>query len=228
MNDAPMQKRPPVPAVCERLARLRDERGWTQAYVAKHLGIERDRYAKYERRTPLPQQFIRPAAELFGVDPMTFVVDDDMPDDGFVAQPTAVTSATELPRDLAVFGSAMGGDDGAFELNRDTVQYVERPAYLAGVKNAYGVYVQGDSMSPRFEAGWLVYVNPNMPLRRGDNVVVQIKPKAPGDPPLAYVKVFDRRANGQLFVTQFNPVKELSWPQDEVLSVHRIVGAEIV
>jgi len=75
-----------------------------------------------------------------------------------------------MPRNLPVYGCARGGVDGSFEMNGQGMDYVERPPSLAGARNAYAVYVQGDSMSPRFEAGWLLHVNPNRPVRRGDNV----------------------------------------------------------
>ena len=135
----------------------------------------------------------------------------------------------ELPaapprRTLPVYGSAMGGSDGAFEMNGQTVEYVECPPSLEGANSAYGLYVQGDSMHPRFEPGWLVHVNPTRPVRRGDSVVVQIRPPDPDTPPLAYLKVFDARTPSELVVIQYNPPGEMRWPLDEVVSVHRVVG----
>lgn len=41
-------------ALCERVKRLRVERGWTAEQMAKALGIPPDRYRKYENRSPLP------------------------------------------------------------------------------------------------------------------------------------------------------------------------------
>jgi SOS-response transcriptional repressor LexA len=129
-----------------------------------------------------------------------------------------------MPRNLPVYGCARGGIDGSFEMNGQGMDYVERPPSLAGARNAYAVYVQGDSMSPRFEAGWLLHVNPNRPVRRGDNVVVQIKPADEHAPPLAYIKLFEATTPTKLIATQFNPQKELEWPLEEVVSIHRVVG----
>jgi SOS-response transcriptional repressor LexA len=144
--------------------------------------------------------------------------------DGFVPAPLEVPARGSLPRDLPVYGSAVGGLDGSFEMNGQVVDYVERPPSLGGARNAYGIYVQGDSMSPRFEAGWLVLVNPSRPVRKGDNVVVQLKGPDEHAAPLAFLKVFDARTPSQLVVRQFNPPRALEWPIGEVISMHRVVG----
>ena len=137
--------------------------------------------------------------------------------------PIEVPARGSLPRDLPIFGQAMGGADGSFEMNGQVVEFVERPPSLGGARNAYGIYVQGDSMSPRFEAGWLVLVNPSRPVRKGDNVVVQIKGAAE-HAPLAFLKVFEARTPTQLVVRQFNPPRMLEWPVTDVISMHRVVG----
>lgn len=144
--------------------------------------------------------------------------------DGFLPMPVDVPARGSLPRDLPVYGSAVGGVDGSFEMNGQVVDYVERPPSLGGARNAYGIYVQGESMSPRFEAGWLVLVNPSRPVRRGDNVVVQLRGHDEHSAPLAYLKVFESRTPTLLVVRQFNPPRMLEWPVSEVISMHRVVG----
>lgn len=111
-------------------------------------------------------------------------------------------------------------------MNGSVIDYVEMPPALASAKNPYGVYVTGESMSPRYEPGWLLHVHPHRPPRPGDNVVIQIRPKDEFSPPLAYVKVLVSwtKFEGKLVVKQFNPTKELSWDSDDVVSVHKIVG----
>lgn len=130
----------------------------------------------------------------------------------------------QMPRNLPIYGSARGGVDGAFEMNGQSMDYAERPPSLTAARNAYAVYVQGDSMWPRFEPGWLLHVNPNRPVRKGDNVVVQIKADDEHSPPLAYVKVYDCTTPTKLVVRQFNPQKNMEWPLDQVVSIHRVVG----
>ncbi|EME71410.1 C repressor protein [Paramagnetospirillum caucaseum] len=148
-------------------------------------------------------------------------------DDGFVARAIPIPTQAQMPRTLPVYGLAQGGDDGAFEMNGSVLDYVEMPPALAGTKNPYGVYVSGESMSPRYEPGWLLHVHPHKPARPGDNVVVQIRARDEHSPPLAYVKVLvsdHHKSGGKLIVRQFNPDKKLVWEGQEVVSVHKIVG----
>lgn len=90
---------------------------------------------------------------------------------------------------VKAYGHAMGGEDGEFILNGNEMGDVLAPPSLQGVANAYAVYVAGDSMEPRYDAGEVVFVNPQAPVRKGDYVVAQIAGKD-GEPPLAYVKRF--------------------------------------
>lgn len=41
-------------ALCARVKRWREEKGWTAAQMATALGVPPDRYRKYEVRSPLP------------------------------------------------------------------------------------------------------------------------------------------------------------------------------
>jgi hypothetical protein len=45
-------------AICARVHRLRNERGWTAAQMATALGVPPERYRKYEYRSPLPHYLI--------------------------------------------------------------------------------------------------------------------------------------------------------------------------
>lgn len=147
-------------------------------------------------------------------------------DDAFVAHPVPVPVLSSLARNLPVYGLVQGGSDGAFEMNGSIIEYTETPTSLTGVRGAYGVYVSGESMSPRFEPGWLLHVHPHKQPRVGDNVVIQIRPRDEHEPPLAYVKTLVSwdRSGGRLVVQQFNPPKELTWDGADVVSVHKIVG----
>jgi len=80
------------------------------------------------------------------------------------------------PRDLPILGQSRGGDDEYFFGNgADVLSLTYRPIELLNVATAYAVYVHGDSMSPRFEPGELLYVDPVRPARPGDDVVIQMQ-----------------------------------------------------
>lgn len=139
-------------------------------------------------------------------------------------QPNAVVGAkitTSGPM-IPVYGSAVGGLDGEFEMNGSLLYEIMAPPSLAPVKNAYAVQVVGDSMEPRYFDGEVVFVDPTRRVKRGDFVIVQVRREEEG-PLLAYVKRFIRHNVNELILEQYNPAKELRFNSNEVHSVHFIV-----
>lgn len=123
---------------------------------------------------------------------------------------------------IPVYGHAAGGKDGEFPLNGNRIGEIPAPSPLRGVRDAYAVYVVGNSMEPRYFSGEAVFVNPRLPVRRGDFVVAQIAGDE-GSAPLAYVKRFAAKEIRSIRLEQFNPRKVLVFPAQKVVSVHRIV-----
>ena len=72
--------------------------------------------------------------------------------------------------DLPILGSGVGGDEewGIFVDNGDVYGYTRRPGNLVGVGGAYAIYVVGKSMTPRYEHGEMLHVNPFKPVNPGD------------------------------------------------------------
>lgn len=91
---------------------------------------------------------------------------------------------------------------------------------MAGVKEAYAVYMVGDSMQPRYRAGWLLYVNPFKPYRTGRDVVVY---KVNG---AVLVKEFVRANDAEIIVQSLNPPTEIVIPREQVREIHLITGSE--
>ena len=55
-------------ALCARVHRLRNERGWTAQQMATALNVPPERYRKYEYRSPLPHYLIERFALIVGRD----------------------------------------------------------------------------------------------------------------------------------------------------------------
>lgn len=130
-------------------------------------------------------------------------------------------------RDLPVMGTVVAGSDGMFLMNGQVHDYIERPPALQGVSGAYAVYVSDTSMVPRYFPGETLHVHPGRAVTRGDDtfVVVQLKPEAEGEAPRALVKRFRSQTAGTLVLDQFNPACDLTFPLDQVESVHLIIWA---
>lgn len=163
----------------------------------------------------------------FGVDPLWL-----MAEDGIVSaanqndSPNAVVGAKLVGRGrtIKVYGRAVGGVDGEFEMNGSVLYEIMAPPILSDVNGAYGVQVSGDSMSPRYEDGEVCFVDPDRRVKKGDYVIAQIRLDEHG-PLLAYVKKFIRHNAEELVLSQFNPEKELRFAAPCVVSVHYIALA---
>jgi len=148
------------------------------------------------------------------------------------ARPTSVPESpvpeipapASLSRDLPVRGTAVGGEDAGFDFNGEVVDYVRRPPGLAGTQRAFAVFASGDSMSPRYEEGELVFVHPGRPATPGCDVIVELKGRD-GEPGHCFLKRLIRRAEEELILRQFNPPKEVRISQRQVRAVYRVMTA---
>lgn len=118
-------------------------------------------------------------------------------------------------KDLPIMGTVQTGGRG---LARGTATVTERPAYLKGIKTAYALGLRDPMMSPAFEPGWLVYVDPTENAKAGDNVVVHHVDGA------VMVRRLVRRTKTEVVLRQFNPRKDTRFPAAEVASLHCIAG----
>lgn len=134
-----------------------------------------------------------------------------------------IINPQQWPQDVPILGSAICGDDGLFELNGQIQDHARRPPKLMGVKDAYVLWVMGQSMHPWRKNGALVYVHPHQPVNIGDYVVVQLKPTSDGGPIPAYIKELSRRTAKDLRLLQYNPQEEILIPTSKVGAIHRII-----
>ena len=136
-------------------------------------------------------------------------------------------AAAILTKTIPVYRQAVGGRDGLFIKIGNKVEDVLCPHSLVDVRGAYGVYVYGDSMEPRYFDGERIFVDPQCIVVKGNFVVVQIRNRDdPEGAPLAYVKQFVRWNSSGLNLSQYNPKDDLVFAAEDVISVHRVVSSE--
>mgnify|MGYP005994444257 CR=1 FL=1 len=143
-----------------------------------------------------------------GVDPNARLADDAPPP----------PSRHEMQRDIPVMGIGTGGTDGAINID-GAVDYIMRPAALKNTRDVYAVFVNGDSMEPRYSTGDPVYASSSRPPGVGDHVVIQCR--ADDGDLLAFVKVITGRTSTGWRFAQHNPESEWK-PPYPVETVHRI------
>jgi len=137
--------------------------------------------------------------------------------------PSPIPSSSRPGKLLPVLGEAVGGVDGRYLFNGTVLDYVACPPSLENVTGAYAVYVSGESMSPRYRPGEVVWVHPHKPARRGDDVIVQIHPDEEGVAPYGFIKEFVGWAGSSLTLRQYNPESQIKFDRADVVSVHPIV-----
>ena len=139
------------------LLRLRTQKGWTQAELARRAGVSQQVIADIESgRTIRPRQLHEIAAALG-------TTIEQLDPERYNRSPLEVSNPPIYgERDLPIYASAEGGD-GAMIITFDPIAFTLRPAPLIGVKGGYGMYVVGESMLPAYEPGDTVLVNPHIP-----------------------------------------------------------------
>lgn len=146
-------------------------------------------------------------------------------------------SLAVLPRDVPIYGTSLGapvdfdgkGVEQTMLNTGETIGYLPRPAALNGVRNAYGLYVQGSSMSPRYDDGEVVFVTDSTkgrPPRIGDDVVVYLRDMERDDGQSAsavLVKRLVRRSAAYTELEQFNPPLVFRIEAERILRIDRVV-----
>ncbi|MCJ9430170.1 S24 family peptidase [Kordiimonas marina] len=122
-------------------------------------------------------------------------------------------------RDLPVLGRAQGGSDGNIVIEDGAIDWTFRPADLQGVRDAFAVYVTGNSMVPKYKDKDLAYVHPSKTPRRGRYVLVETQGHR------GFIKQFDRWDGDTLVLQQYNPAEEIRIPRADILRVMLVIGS---
>lgn len=143
----------------------------------------------------------------------------------FVVAPHALPPVSSMPKDVPVWGTAMGslvdGVEGVHMFSGEPVDYVRRPPALMNARDAYAFYVSGDSMDPVHPHGALRFAQPYKPVNPGDTVVVLTR-NWDDDPGQGYIKILRRRTGEFLILEQLNPRATIQIPVRHVVSVHKV------
>lgn len=221
----------------QRVKAAREQKGWSQETLAKAVGIKQPSVFSIENGPASGNKNALKIALVTGVRPEWL----DTGDGPMVGEPRKVSvnrsskgpvlerpsGATVSQGDdkLRVLGMAEGGPDGWSLWNGDIIEWIDRPANLRGVPDAYAVYISGSSMEPRYHPGELAHIHPHKPVTIGAYVLVQKLSKEPGEPPLAVIKRLAKRSGNRIVLEQFNPPRTFEIKADEIVSIHRVVGS---
>lgn len=123
------------------------------------------------------------------------------------------------PDTVPILGQVNGSSE-AIVLNLDEpIGEAPRHPHQKGIKNAFALYVKGESMTPRLMSGELIYAIMNRPPLSNQDCVIEMKNNGE-----SYVKQFIKTTDKEIICRQFNPLKEWRRLLTEVKAMHAIVG----
>lgn len=215
------------PKEAARLTILRDAAGLSRRELADRLNTSYQQIHRLETgERKLSPDWIRRIARVLGVREDAFFSDGPVGDAFLTAPPQPAARPAPQTRDvelLPVFGSASREFDGALRMDDVVVQYIDRPRSLDRAPAAYGVFVHGESMEPRYSPGQVVLVDPARPVTPGCYVVIRMAISS-GTTIGAVRRLVERAAGGVITETLTPPVRHRD--ADETVAVlHRVVGA---
>ena len=199
--------------VGNRIKDWRVKRGWSMQKLAEASATTRSQIDKLERgERRLTVDWMQRLAGPLGCAPAEL-----LPDDGSNTRSSMPPEGRLIP----VRSAARGGADQEMFLEDGPIDYRPCPAFIQHVNEAYAIYVIGQSMTPMYRPGQLLYVNPHKPLLPGRGVVIAKHSRA------VIIKELVRQTAFGLVVREYQPkAREFTVPHDEIMAAHSVVGAE--
>ena len=194
-----------------KISELARMKGISISELARRCDMEPHTLRRYARGESEPKSELAvKLAEIFGC----------MPTEVLGLEPLETAPLGKIP----LYGPVNAGFwDGETAMDK-AVDHIARPSFIMGQSNAYAVFVVGSSMEPRFKPGEILYVDPDVPIRQGADVVVQLN----NDGELtAVVKQYKNADDSKVRLAQLNPDKEIAFDKNMVTALHAVQGSWI-
>lgn len=205
-----------------RLTARMEAAGMTAAGLSRAMDYKPDFVRDFltgRKKTMSNEALARAARELGTTVPWLLGDDSATPPESDTRQPGRAGAGA---RTLPVFGTAAGSALGATHVHTDVIEWLPCPPGLEGARDAYALYVVGESMMPRFRQGEIVFIAPHRPVRPGDDVILQVRRQEGGETE-SWIKEFTRISDGDIVTRQHNPPEEVTFKRGEVVEMHRII-----
>lgn len=204
--------------IAQRIMQRLNETGRTAAEVSKACGFGQDFIRDFitGRKKKMNADALARIATELGTTVPWLQGDEDAPKEA--QHPVTIPGRT-----IPVYGTAAGAQEGALHVSTTVIEWIPCPSGLAGVRDAYALYVVGESMVPRFRHGDIIFVAPHRQVRSGDDVVLQVR-HSESDATEAWVKEFVRYHEEELVTRQYNPAGEKIFLRNDVVEMHRVMS----
>jgi transcriptional regulator with XRE-family HTH domain len=193
----------------------------SQLELARRSGVSQQLIAAIEKGGTRSTKFLPHIARALSVAPGDIDTDwRDPPVEGGVIPGKVLVGN----RDFPIHSSAEGGQ-GQIIVSSDAVDFMPRPSPVAQVKDAYGVYITGESMVPEFEPGDIAIVNPHLPIVSDVTCIFYAEQDGTAR---ATIKRLRRQTADSWLVKQWNPPSgakhDFALPRKEWWTCHRTLG----
>ena len=121
-------------------------------------------------------------------------------------------------KDLPILGRAAGGT-GNMVIEDGPIDWTQRPSNLSQVRDAFAVYVTGNSMDPKYKDGDLAYIHPRKKLIKDRYVLVETIFHT------GLIKQYVGWKDDTLLLRQYNPDKMITLPRNEIRNVMLVIGS---
>ena len=135
-------------------------------------------------------------------------------------RPVQPLPSEPLARDIQVKGVGAANSRGEYQLVEGPIDHVRRPPGIPAAQGVYAIYVVGDSMLPRYEAGDPVYVSELRAVEVNDHVLIQIHEEH-GEA-RAMIKQLIKRTETKIVLKQHNPPRTIEIARAPNVVLHRI------
>lgn len=218
------------------LRQARKAKGLGLAEVAKVAGVSAQAVGQWERGENGPTMGkLIPVGKLLEIDVNAAMQGDVVTKHNPAAAPGEVkpVGGPAYPDfgeyDIEIRGVAEGGRGSDFLFESTPAGRARRPPGIRYSNGVSALHVVGDSASPRYEPGELIYVQ-NVPPRPGDWIVIEMYPEETEDRSevgrptgKGFIKKFIKRSGARLICEQLNPRKEIEFDLGEVKEIWRVI-----
>lgn len=106
------------------------------------------------------------------------------------------------------------------------INHINSPPWLLDVEKGYALYIQNDEISSHLNAGDIAFVEPSLPVRKGDTVVTFDKEILPGNSRQEKYLIlrFNEYKNGIYSFQTLKDNKRLYISEPQYKNIHRITG----
>lgn len=222
----------------ERMDALRVEKDFSDRSLSIEVTGKPDLIRTIRKRQALPTgDSLMRLADVLGTTADYLVSGTEIRSDASVRDGPLAFKPQPHRGDLPVLGTAHGGTVSIIDGNSDTkveqtlfeptqiIRYITRPRALTDARDAYAIYVEGESMYPRFGPGEMAVVDPRVPPRIGDDVIVQLSENGDDEIHAILIKRLVRRSASFVELEQFNPQAVFRIDAMRVKRLHRICPA---